>query len=117
MEMGLPVVGEGCCRMEMGLDGVPHGVVGWRVATCVKPGRDCRPVPPMTAMGTGSGIVSRETSLRRRRGAGVIAATKIDPLARAKTYRQSGRRCWPSCGNRCGYVGGVVQVTVFLKEL
>ena len=38
--------------MEIGEDGVPHGVVIFRVAACVKPGRCCRPVPPMTAMGT-----------------------------------------------------------------
>jgi hypothetical protein len=54
MEMGAPVVGEGCWRMEMGEDGVPQGVLGVSVATCVKPGRDWRPVPPMTAMGTGA---------------------------------------------------------------
>jgi len=36
---------------------VPQGVVGLREATGVKPGRDCRPVPPITAMGTGPGVV------------------------------------------------------------
>lgn len=52
--MGLPVAGEGWCRIEIGEDGVPHGVVGLSVATCVKCGRDCNPVPPMTAIETGS---------------------------------------------------------------
>lgn len=31
--MGLPVVGEGWCKTEMGDDGEPQGVVGLRVAT------------------------------------------------------------------------------------
>lgn len=34
--MGLPVEGEGWWRMEIGEEGVPHGVVGFNVATCVK---------------------------------------------------------------------------------
>lgn len=58
--MGFPVEGEGWCRMEIGEDGVPHGVVGLRVATCVKCGRDCNPVPPMTAIETGSGEGCRQ---------------------------------------------------------
>lgn len=55
MGMGSPVVGEGWCRMEMGEEGWPHGVLRLRVAAWVKFGSDCRPVPPMTAMWTGSG--------------------------------------------------------------
>lgn len=38
----------------MGDDGLPHGVKGSTVAAGVKPGRDWRPVPPMTAIRTGS---------------------------------------------------------------
>lgn len=52
--VGWPVVGEGWCRMEMGEEGAPQGVVGWRVATGVKFARAWRPVPPMTAIRTGS---------------------------------------------------------------
>jgi hypothetical protein len=55
MGMGCPVVGEGCVRMLMGEDGVPQGVLGCSVRMGVKPGRDCRPVPPMTAIETGAG--------------------------------------------------------------
>lgn len=54
MGIGLPVEGEGWWRMLMGEEGMPQGVVEWMVATGVKPGRDCRPVPPMTAMATGA---------------------------------------------------------------
>ena len=50
MGIGLPVVGEGCWRIEIGEEGAPQGVVGVRFATCVKLGRVERPVPPMTAM-------------------------------------------------------------------
>lgn len=56
--IGAPLVGDGWCRMEIGDDGAPQGVVGFRVATWVKWGRDWRPVPPMTAMWTGSGSLS-----------------------------------------------------------
>lgn len=42
-------------RMRIGEEGAPQGVVGVREATGVKPGREERPVPPMTAMRTGSG--------------------------------------------------------------
>lgn len=52
--MGLPVEGDGCCRMEMGDDGLPHGVSTSRVAARVKPGREEMPVPPMTAIWTGA---------------------------------------------------------------
>lgn len=55
MGIGLPVEGEGWCRTAIGEDGLPHGVVGVRLATWVKWGRDCRPVPPITAMVMGSG--------------------------------------------------------------
>lgn len=33
MGIGLPVEGEGWWRTEIGEEGVPHGVVGLRVAT------------------------------------------------------------------------------------
>jgi hypothetical protein len=56
----LPAEGEWCTRMEMGEEGRPQGVGIVRVAATVKPGRCWIPVPPMTAMRTGSG--------RRRRG-------------------------------------------------
>ena len=36
--------------MEIGEEGRPQGVGIVRVATGVKLGRDCRPVPPITAM-------------------------------------------------------------------
>lgn len=52
--MGLPVVGDGCCRIEIDEDGLPHGVSTSRVAARVKPGSDEMPVPPMTAMCTGA---------------------------------------------------------------
>lgn len=42
-----------CSAMVMGEEGVPQGVVMWRAATGVKPGRVSRPVPPITAMWTG----------------------------------------------------------------
>jgi hypothetical protein len=34
--IGLPVEGDGWWRIEIGDEGVPHGVVGLRVATWVK---------------------------------------------------------------------------------
>jgi hypothetical protein len=42
------------CRTVIGDDGVPQGVVMFSEATWVKPGSSRRPVPPMTAMGTGA---------------------------------------------------------------
>lgn len=54
MGMGLPVVGEGCCRMLMGDDGLPQGVSTSRVAASVKPGSEEIPVPPITAIWTGA---------------------------------------------------------------
>ena len=50
--MGVPV---GVVRMVMGDDGSPHGVVGVRTATGVKPSavREEMPVPPMTAVRMG----------------------------------------------------------------
>jgi len=54
MGMGLPVVGEGWCRMEIGEEGVPQGVLRVSVAARVKLGSVCRPVPPITAIWTGS---------------------------------------------------------------
>jgi hypothetical protein len=54
MGMGLPLVGEGCCRMLMGEEGLPHGVSTSRVAASSKPGSEEMPVPPMTAMWTGA---------------------------------------------------------------
>jgi hypothetical protein len=54
MGIGLPVDGEGWCRMEMGDDGSPHGVSTFSDAARVKPGSDWMPVPPMTAMWTGA---------------------------------------------------------------
>lgn len=39
MGIGLPVDGDGWCRTDMGAEGVPQGVVGLIVATCVKCGR------------------------------------------------------------------------------
>lgn len=41
--------------MEIGDEGAPQGVVGWRDATGVKFASSLRPVPPITAMRTGSG--------------------------------------------------------------
>lgn len=52
--------GEGAGRVEVwwwmwiGEAGGPHGVVGCRVAACVRFGRAWRPVPPIIAMRTGS---------------------------------------------------------------
>lgn len=42
-------------RIEIGDEGEPQGVVGVRVAARVKFGRVWRPVPPITAIRTGSG--------------------------------------------------------------
>lgn len=42
-----------CFRIVIGEDGGPQGVVGLRIAMGVKPSSFCRPVPPMTAIGTG----------------------------------------------------------------
>ena len=53
--MGFPDVGEAWWRIEMGDEGLPQGVSTSRVAASVKPGRDWMPVPPITAMRTGSG--------------------------------------------------------------
>ena len=50
MGMGFPDEGDVWCRIEMGEEGIPQGVDGLRVATWVKSGRVCRPVPPITAM-------------------------------------------------------------------
>ena len=44
-----------CSRIAIGEEGRPQGVFGWSVAARVKSGRWLRPVPPMTAMRTGSG--------------------------------------------------------------
>lgn len=44
------------CRIEIGEEGFPHGVEMFSSATGVKPGRLDRPVPPMTAIRTGSSI-------------------------------------------------------------
>jgi hypothetical protein len=52
--IGLPVVGDGWCRMEIGEDGDPQGVCTFRVAASENPGSDWIPVPPITAMWTGS---------------------------------------------------------------
>jgi hypothetical protein len=41
----------------MGEEGVPQGVSTLREATGVKPGRDWRPVPPITAMEMGPGVL------------------------------------------------------------
>lgn len=54
MGVGRPVVGEGWWRIEMGDEGVPHGVLTLSVATFVKWGSCLMPVPPITAMRTGS---------------------------------------------------------------
>ena len=48
------LVGEGWERMVMGDEGWPQGVGTVRVVTGVKPGREERPVPPMTAIRMGS---------------------------------------------------------------
>ena len=37
---GSPVEGDGWCRIDIGEEGVPQGVVGVRVATWVKSARD-----------------------------------------------------------------------------
>lgn len=44
--------------MAIGEEGAPQGVVRVRVAAWVKLGRVWRPVPPITAIRTGSGVVS-----------------------------------------------------------
>lgn len=54
MGLGFPVDGEGWWRMVMGDEGAPQGVEMVREATFWKPGSSRRPVPPMTAMRTGS---------------------------------------------------------------
>jgi len=54
MGIGLPVVGEGWWRIDIGEDGDPHGVSMLSVAARVKLGRAWMPVPPMTAIRTGS---------------------------------------------------------------
>jgi hypothetical protein len=52
--MGLPSEeGEEWWRTVTGDEGVPQGVVMLREAIAVNPGRDWRPVPPITAMGMG----------------------------------------------------------------
>jgi hypothetical protein len=87
----------------MGEEGVPQGVVGLSEATGVKPGRDCRPVPPITAMGMGPGavvLVLRIACLVLLSIAGVGGGGN----GRAAYHRMS-LQCWPFCGNR--YVSGV----------
>lgn len=86
--MGLPVVGDGCCRMEIGEDGFPHGVLMSRVAARVKPGSDEIPVPPMTAMWTGA--------------AGQVS-TRLGNWARANTHRHTCLVRQPFCDreSRC----------------
>jgi hypothetical protein len=49
-----PLVEQVWWRIVIGEDGVPHGVETERHATWVKLGSSLRPVPPMTAMWTGS---------------------------------------------------------------
>jgi hypothetical protein len=66
MGMGLPLVGESCCRMLMGDDGLPQGVLTSSVAARVKPGSEEIPVPPMTAMWTGA--VRRVSGAKKGRG-------------------------------------------------
>ena len=52
--------------MLMGEEGEPQGVEGLRVATWVKPGRDWRPVPPITAMWMGSGVACQHWAVGMR---------------------------------------------------
>ena len=54
MGIGFPVDGEGWCKILIGEEGKPHGVEGRIVVTGWKPGSDCRPVPPITAIETGA---------------------------------------------------------------
>lgn len=84
--------GEGWCRTEMGEEGLPQGVVGSRVATWEKPGRCCRPVPPMTAMGIGSWV-------------GMLANAGDCLVEEIETYHRSEKGCWPFCGSQCEYSG------------
>ena len=77
--------------MEIGEDGVPQGVSGLRVATWVKPWRDWRPVPPMTAIDIGSNqqcLVSREAfaceKLFRLRT--FVVVCDVGHLAKADVY-------------------------------
>lgn len=70
MGMGFPDVGEGWWRTAIGDEVFPQGVSTFRFATWVKPGNDCRPVPPMTAMWIGSA----GTKVRRCRGSEVAVA-------------------------------------------
>lgn len=72
----------------MGDDGAPHGVSGLRVATCVKSANDWRPVPPMTAMPTGS---LPHVSL--------MAANGPYQTDLSRSVLRS-----PSCGSRCVFV-------------
>lgn len=50
----LPLCAHWWCRMVIGEEGLPHGVEMDKEATWVKPGSSRRPVPPMTAIRTGS---------------------------------------------------------------
>ena len=56
----MPVEGDLWCSTLMGDEGVPHGVSTLREAASVKPGSDCRPVPPMTAMWMESVLVRKQ---------------------------------------------------------
>lgn len=79
MGMGAPLpVGEGWCRMVMGEEGEPQGVGTSRVAARVKPGRLWSPVPPMTAMRTGSAWW--KGSSRQQRGVTVKCVRFFLPL-------------------------------------
>jgi hypothetical protein len=73
-------------------------VVGLREATGVKPGRDCRPVPPITAMGMGPVVVVSwlALSVRLLSTAGIC----VGEDGRAAYHRKS-LECWPFCGSRC----------------
>ena len=56
MGTGFPVDDDGWWSTFIGAEEEPHGVSAATVATCVKPARELSPVPPMTAMLTGSGM-------------------------------------------------------------
>ena len=100
--MGLPSAEE-WCRTVMGEEGVPHGVVGLSEATGVKPGRDCRPVPPITAMGMGAVVVLLVLSMKCLVLLSIAGVGEVGDGKAA--YHRKRLQCWPFCGNQC--VSGV----------
>ncbi len=104
----------------MGEEGEPQGVEGLRVATWVKPGRDWRPVPPITAMWMGSGVACQHwaVGMRMVELVTVVSVRYVRHLAEAYVY-VSPRRGWSDESIRLGgskHVKAIPLTKIFLSQ-